>query len=96
MQRSRPNKPKPIYHLPLFFFFLSAVFHCGLVSSSNTKGAKEAAVAGFGYKIQSVNYDSSGNSLTANLGLIKKSYLYGSDLTSQISTFTPAMKPKIG
>ncbi|PQM43001.1 alpha-glucosidase [Prunus yedoensis var. nudiflora] len=76
MQRSRPNKPKPIYHLPLFFFFLSAVFHCGLVSSSNTKGAKGAAVAGFGYKIPSVNYDSSGNSLTANLGLIKKSSLY--------------------
>ncbi|PQM42999.1 alpha-glucosidase [Prunus yedoensis var. nudiflora] len=80
MQRSRPNKPKPIYHLPLFFFFSSAVFHCGLVSSSNTKEAKEAAVAGFGYKIQSVNYDSSGNSLTANLGLIKKSSLYGPDI----------------
>ncbi|VVA35075.1 PREDICTED: alpha-glucosidase [Prunus dulcis] len=84
MKRSRPNKPKPIYHPPLFFFFffffLSAVFHCGLVSSSNTKGAKEAAVAGFGYKIQSVNYESSGNSLTANLGLIKKSSLYGPDI----------------
>ncbi|XP_021823668.1 alpha-glucosidase-like [Prunus avium] len=80
MRRSRPNKPKPIYHLPLFFFFFSAVFHCGLVSSSNTTGAKEAAVAGFGYKIHSVNYDSSGNSLTANLGLIKKSSLYGPDI----------------
>ncbi|CAN6553527.1 unnamed protein product [Malus baccata var. baccata] len=65
------------HHLHLPFFFFSSIF-C-LISSAKAIAEAEAAV-GYGYKIQSVHYDSSGNSLTADLGLIKSSSLYGPDI----------------
>ncbi|KAM1917433.1 hypothetical protein ACFX13_037037 [Malus domestica] len=64
-------------HLPFFFFFLSVFY---LASSAKAIAEAETAV-GYGYRILSVNYyDSSRNSLTANLGLIKPSSLNGPDI----------------
>ncbi|PRQ29878.1 putative alpha-glucosidase [Rosa chinensis] len=72
MERNRSNyTPKAILfrHLLPFFFFLS-LLDCIVAEEP----------VGYGYKVESVNSDSSGKTLTANLGLINSSSVYGPDI----------------
>ncbi|KAF1890746.1 hypothetical protein Lal_00013341 [Lupinus albus] len=58
-------------------FFLCICF--GLICSYVVADDGQSNV-GFGYTISNVNNDSSGQSLTANLNLIKSSSVFGDDI----------------
>ncbi|KAL6206357.1 hypothetical protein ACLB2K_023605 [Fragaria x ananassa] len=73
MERHRSNyTPKAIlfHHLvPLFFFFFS-LLECFVAEEP----------VGYGYRVESVNSDPSGKTVTASLGLINSSLVYGPDI----------------
>ncbi|XP_050368543.1 alpha-glucosidase-like [Argentina anserina] len=71
MERNRSNyTPKAIVFLHLLPFFFIFSLDC-LVAEEPI---------GYGYKVESVNSDHFGKTLTANLGLIKSSLVYGPDI----------------
>jgi hypothetical protein len=73
MMRKRERASYP--HLLFFFFFCIFLSHLDPLN-----GKKEKESVGYGYTIQSVAVDPSGNTLTAHLGLIKSSSVFGPDI----------------
>jgi hypothetical protein len=69
------RKRERAFYPHLLFFFCIFLSH---LAPSNGKKEKESV--GYGYTIQSVAVDPSGNTLTAHLGLIKSSSVFGPDI----------------
>ena len=65
-------------HTLLFFFFCILV--CYFPRSNGRLEEKDAVPVGHGYRIRSVFIDPSGKSLTAYLGLINSSSIFGPDI----------------
>ncbi|KAL5839714.1 hypothetical protein ACOSQ3_012406 [Xanthoceras sorbifolium] len=82
-RRNRPTSASFFYHhhqqhfLLLIFLFCYCFFPQLFV-----KAEVEAKTVGYGYRIRSAAVDSSEKSLTADLGLIKNSSVYGPDIQS--------------
>lgn len=57
---------------PCFFFLLVLFFSCS--------ASQEQQVVGHGYDLRSVGVDPSGKTLTAELGLIQETSVYGADI----------------
>ncbi|XAR66477.1 Alpha-glucosidase [Bertholletia excelsa] len=81
------------YHLPLLLFYVFfSIFFVSLsvlpvASSSKSNGlSSEKDAVGYGYTIRSATVDSSGESLTAYLQLIKSSSVFGPDVRNLILT----------
>ncbi|KAM5587291.1 hypothetical protein ABKV19_005957 [Rosa sericea] len=76
MERNRSKyTPKATFHhlLPFFFFYIFFSLDCFVAQE----------LVGYGYKVESVNNsDSSGKTLTVNLGLINSSSVYGPDISN--------------
>nr|XP_004295461.2 PREDICTED: alpha-glucosidase-like [Fragaria vesca subsp. vesca] len=76
MERNRSkHTAKATFHhlLPVFFFYVFFSLDCLFAQE----------LVGYGYKVQSVNSsDSSGKTLTVNLGLINSSSVYGPDISN--------------
>ena len=66
-------------HTLLFFFFFCTLV-CYFPRSNGRLEEKDAVPVGHGYKIRSVFIDPSGKSLTAYLGLINSSSIFGPDI----------------
>ena len=64
----------------LLFFFFFCILVCYFSRSNGRLEEKDAAPVGHGYKIRSVFIDPSGKSLTAYLGLINSSSIFGPDI----------------
>ncbi|KAG5255277.1 alpha-glucosidase [Salix suchowensis] len=78
MEKERNPKATSQSHsnLPLIFCFILLVHRVPLASGKEVK----EEVVGYGYKVGSVNTGSTGQSLTADLSIIKKSSVYGNDI----------------
>ncbi|XP_050288131.1 alpha-glucosidase-like [Quercus robur] len=64
----------------LLFFFFFCILVCYLPRSNGRLEETDAVPVGHGYKIRSVFIDPSGKSLTAYLGLINSSSIFGPDI----------------
>ena len=95
MERNRSkHTAKATFHrlLPLFFFYVFFSLDCLFAQE----------LVGYGYKVESVNNsDSSGKTLTVNLGLVNSSSVYGPDISNltlyvrYAPTYTPPQFCKI-
>ncbi|KAL4627939.1 hypothetical protein ACB092_05G202700 [Castanea dentata] len=64
----------------LIFFFFFCILVCYLPRSNGRSEEKDAVPVGDGYRIRSVSIDPSGKSLTAYLGVINSSSIFGPDI----------------